>query len=147
MKLAAIVAVVVAGCSLSELDRFYLAPDAGPDALCGTRGMQCCLGTNCETGLSCHGGLCVGCGRPDEPCCGTSCDQGAACSNGVCSPCGGPGDLCCPGGAACEANLTCSQNRCRGCAASISAGILFSCATRTDGTAWCWGANQIGELG
>ncbi len=29
----------------------------------------------------------------------------------------------------------------------MSAGLTHTCATRTDGTAWCWGANTQGELG
>jgi alpha-tubulin suppressor-like RCC1 family protein len=28
-----------------------------------------------------------------------------------------------------------------------AAGLLHTCATRTDGTAWCWGGNTRGELG
>jgi alpha-tubulin suppressor-like RCC1 family protein len=31
--------------------------------------------------------------------------------------------------------------------ATISAGGFHSCATRTDGTLWCWGANYDGQLG
>ena len=31
--------------------------------------------------------------------------------------------------------------------ASVTAGIYYTCATRTDGTAWCWGFNDFGELG
>ncbi|GAB1692584.1 Ig-like domain-containing protein [Krasilnikovia sp. M28-CT-15] len=30
---------------------------------------------------------------------------------------------------------------------SVEAGFLNTCATRTDGTLWCWGANRRGELG
>ncbi len=32
-------------------------------------------------------------------------------------------------------------------AVSVSAGNGFSCATDTNGNAWCWGDNQFGELG
>jgi alpha-tubulin suppressor-like RCC1 family protein len=31
--------------------------------------------------------------------------------------------------------------------ASVSAGSTSTCATRTDGTLWCWGANGAGQLG
>ena len=31
--------------------------------------------------------------------------------------------------------------------ASITAGTTHTCATRTDGTLWCWGANDSGQLG
>jgi alpha-tubulin suppressor-like RCC1 family protein len=32
-------------------------------------------------------------------------------------------------------------------AAEISLGALHTCARKTDGTVWCWGANDIGQLG
>lgn len=32
-------------------------------------------------------------------------------------------------------------------ASSVSAGGQVSCETRTDGTAWCWGRNNFGQLG
>ncbi len=31
--------------------------------------------------------------------------------------------------------------------ASISAAGIHTCGTRTDGTAWCWGDNEHGQLG
>ncbi|HVY40069.1 MAG TPA: hypothetical protein VHM31_19150 [Polyangia bacterium] len=31
--------------------------------------------------------------------------------------------------------------------ASVSVGDIFACATRTDGTVWCWGTNDHGQLG
>jgi alpha-tubulin suppressor-like RCC1 family protein len=31
--------------------------------------------------------------------------------------------------------------------ASVSAGYYHTCGTRTDGTIWCWGGNQYGQLG
>lgn len=31
--------------------------------------------------------------------------------------------------------------------AAISAGTHFSCAVRSDGNAWCWGRNELGQLG
>ena len=31
--------------------------------------------------------------------------------------------------------------------ARVSSGGLFTCATRTDGTAWCWGSNDVGQVG
>jgi alpha-tubulin suppressor-like RCC1 family protein len=31
--------------------------------------------------------------------------------------------------------------------ASVSSGGFHTCATRTDATLWCWGANTVGELG
>jgi alpha-tubulin suppressor-like RCC1 family protein len=30
---------------------------------------------------------------------------------------------------------------------TVSAGVSYTCGTRTDGTLWCWGANTYGELG
>ncbi len=35
----------------------------------------------------------------------------------------------------------------RGAIAQISAGGLSTCAVKTDGTLWCWGANHYGEVG
>jgi alpha-tubulin suppressor-like RCC1 family protein len=32
-------------------------------------------------------------------------------------------------------------------AATVSAGLSHSCATKSDGTVWCWGANDHGQLG
>jgi alpha-tubulin suppressor-like RCC1 family protein len=148
MKACVIFSICLASCSLSELDRFYLAPDAnnvdaGP---CGARGQQCCA-AGCEAALSCVGGHCVGCGRAGEPCCGTACDQGSACVDATCQLCGGPGEVCCATGAACEAMLQCVQGQCHGCANSVASGALYSCSVKNDGTVWCWGANQTGELG
>jgi hypothetical protein len=48
--------------------------------------------------------------------------------------------LSCPnlGGASCEGGL---------CIVELAGGANFACALRADGTVWCWGSNQYGELG
>src|SRR5688572_28173813 len=33
------------------------------------------------------------------------------------------------------------------CSQDVSAGDLHSCAVREDGTVWCWGRNDKGQLG
>jgi alpha-tubulin suppressor-like RCC1 family protein len=34
-----------------------------------------------------------------------------------------------------------------GDAVALGVGAKHSCAVRRDGTAWCWGANDVGQLG
>jgi alpha-tubulin suppressor-like RCC1 family protein len=43
---------------------------------------------------------------------------------------------------ACVAATASSQ-----CIGAVSLGIQYGCLVRTDGTAWCWGANDKGQLG
>ncbi|HJX65517.1 MAG TPA: hypothetical protein VJ860_16375 [Polyangia bacterium] len=31
--------------------------------------------------------------------------------------------------------------------AQVAAGLLHACALKGDGTLWCWGANEVGQLG
>ena len=65
---------------------------------------------------------------------GDSCPAGSTCDDGYCvaTP-GGGGD----GGSSMQ----------QGCVTDLSAGEGHSCAVRSDGTVWCWGANMTGQLG
>jgi uncharacterized protein DUF1566 len=114
------------GCSLSELDRFYLAPDAGP---CGKPDQRCCPGASCESGAVCNGETCAACGAPSQPCCtGQLCDFGSHCTPGGCasgSPDGGP---CTPNPNACTnkscgyVSNGCGQELCGRCTAPTLCG-------------------------
>src|SRR5262249_25541795 len=33
------------------------------------------------------------------------------------------------------------------CTSALGAGVSHACAIRSDGTAWCWGSNDFGQLG
>ena len=60
---------------------------------------------------------------------------------------------CDPNGA-CPDQFLCVENRCvptepqaSECTTAATAGNEHACAIRTDGTAWCWGRNDYGQLG
>jgi alpha-tubulin suppressor-like RCC1 family protein len=57
---------------------------------------------------------------------------------------------CGPGGACADGNV-CLDQLCvpepASCAKAVSAGLEHTCAIRDDGTAWCWGRNEVGQLG
>lgn len=59
--------------------------------------------------------------------------------------CGGGGQDCCAGDM-CDAGLQCMGSGC-GCVASLAAGTRHTCAIKLDGSVWCWGANDLGQLG
>jgi alpha-tubulin suppressor-like RCC1 family protein len=80
------------------------------------------------------GGVCVG----DEPG-----DAGAP-------SCGEVDDPCCAGASCARAGLKCgaSSMRCEGCVIALAVGDAHACALkRADGTVWCWGKNDHGQLG
>ena len=58
--------------------------------------------------------------------------------------CGGAGDECCAGGT-CDDGLACNEGLC-GCVTAVSVGDRHSCATKLDGSLWCWGANDLGQI-
>jgi alpha-tubulin suppressor-like RCC1 family protein len=68
------------------------------------------------------------CAYPDE-----SCGQRALRHSD-----GAPGDL---------ASTCVAEGAADDCLVQIAAGIEFSCAVKSDGTAWCWGNNDHGQLG
>src|SRR5215468_5737823 len=127
---------VLASCSLSDLDRFYLAPDAAP-CIPNCEGKPCgardgcngtCLEGPCGTGLHCVTGVCrcdetscVGCCKADACVSGTQVDacgwEGRACDvcqipdvclANSCHGCGHLGEACCAN-VMCDAGATCSN--------------------------------------
>jgi alpha-tubulin suppressor-like RCC1 family protein len=59
--------------------------------------------------------------------------------------CGAAGQMCCDGDQ-CEAGLTCLADQC-GCVTGIVAGNRHTCISKANGSVWCWGANDLGQLG
>src|SRR5258705_11311205 len=61
--------------------------------------------------------------------------------------CGPEGE--CPDGYTCNASNLCLPNEAPTvtCARQVAVGGKHSCTVRDDGTVWCWGANQSGQLG
>lgn len=59
--------------------------------------------------------------------------------------CGGAGQTCCAGDT-CDGGLECFAGECS-CVASIDAGDHHTCAVLVDGSVYCWGANDVGQLG
>ncbi len=68
------------------------------------------------------------CGFPDSACEGTGRRHGAAAPADLADQCVAP-----------PAEV--------GCIAQISAGGMHTCVLKKDGTVWCWGSNQLGQLG
>lgn len=76
-------------------------------------------------------------------------------SGDACTTCGGSGcvDLsgdkanCGACGHACSGSFTCSGGHCGNEVADVASGSYFSCVLLHDGSVWCWGDNQYGELG
>ncbi|MBI4702073.1 MAG: hypothetical protein HY744_13135 [Deltaproteobacteria bacterium] len=113
-----------------------------------------------ETDVDCGGPSCPGCGL------GKSCGQGSDCTSGeckagTCTECA-PGSkdcvgnvprICDPGGAwqsgpVCQgATPFCCAGSCTGEVVDVAAGGYHTCAVKTDGTLWCWGWNEYGQLG
>ena len=58
--------------------------------------------------------------------------------------CGGSGEACCAGDS-CDAGLECSEGLC-GCVQTVTVGDRHTCIVKLDGSVWCWGANDLGQL-
>jgi len=143
---------------------------------CGECGKKCSMpGSICSAGkcvcpkgqVVC-GGRCVDLKRDVEHCgtCGTKCLHQKICTTGECacsvdkSVCGKECvDLrtnnkhCGSCGNTCSTRKNCRFGQCfescssGNCIEDIQAGHGFSCMLKTDGSVWCWGFNQVGQLG
>lgn len=109
------------------------------DAACGVRGVAC---TACGSCRDCvyHGCAPVQNREDADSCKGAvTCDVLGRCRGAV--------------GAGCSKNDDCASGHCEGsiCAKAIvvdvSVGRGSTCAVRTDGNGWCWGANGLAQLG
>lgn len=85
----------------------------------------------------------TGCTHTPKPCGGHTCTP-STCepTTGVCSV------TVAPDGATCGKNLRCLAGVCtQPFATAIATGTRLTCVRRGDGTAWCWGINDRGQLG
>jgi alpha-tubulin suppressor-like RCC1 family protein len=153
----------------------HLACDAtSMTCVCGDDGEPCCGGTVCSANVACNAaGMCA-CGGYGEPCCGgTTCDTGATCTAGVCSA--GATQIAVGAGHACalrpDGSVWCWGSDWKPWAtqtpgllnttigsivpkpmgltgvAELRAAEMHTCARKQDGTLWCWGHNEAGQLG
>lgn len=161
-------------CCGGDLCATDLACTAGTCA-CGGKDEPCCDGTSCDTNLACGASSTCSCGGIDEPCCGGStCETGLACAGGECT--GGVLQVAVGESHTC-ALRTNRKVTCWGWdwkpypydttglaiptigsttpiaipnlsdVATIRAGARHTCAKKMDGTLWCWGHNESGQLG
>jgi len=139
-----------------------------------TKSDSCAAGTcggtayTCDDGLACTGDVCNGDGT-----CTSTPNTGSCVIAGTCYAVGdsNPGNQCqacdssdarnwsnksdgtaCDDGNAQTQGDVCSLGECQGiqtCAAvsAISTGGTHTCAVRSDGSLWCWGANAYGQIG
>lgn len=121
----------------------------GPNCPSCPDGDRCHIDTDCENGYCSSEGFCdtptcddlvqnseetdVDCGGPECPPCliGESCLASSDCENGICDD-----NTCVP--------IPISWSTVSSNYAEYS---THTCATRTDGTLWCWGNNNQGQLG
>jgi len=153
--------ILLASCPLSELDRFYLAPDAGtcnPDCTgkpCGApdgcKGV--CLVGSCPGGQRCVEGVCncdgtscpSGCCKQNQCASGTEntacgsqgamcndCGAAGVCESHACNACGRVGQSCCAG--SCVTGGVCTASAC--IANNAWAVGWRGTILRWDGTAW-----------
>ena len=107
-----------------------------PSGFCAFPDPGCPSGDRYEPNAG--GGLANSCVAP-----GTGIDSGV---DGMPQNCGAVGMACCPDNT-CGDNAFCMSGTCQQCVTDISVGGGFTCALRYDGTVWCSGYNNEGELG
>jgi alpha-tubulin suppressor-like RCC1 family protein len=61
--------------------------------------------------------------------------------------CGGVGGACCAGDTPCGDNAFCDGGTCKQCVVDVTHGITHSCFLKYNGTIWCSGRDDDGELG
>jgi len=61
--------------------------------------------------------------------------------------CGHQGEACCAAEVSCTGNAFCQSEMCATCVVDVALGRRFICAAKYDGTVWCSGANDQGQLG
>ncbi|MDD5726033.1 MAG: hypothetical protein PHC53_01310 [Patescibacteria group bacterium] len=119
-----------------------------------------CLGACAPGSKQCDGQIPQTCDANGAWQDGTACQY--ACASGVCAGTCMPGSKQCDGNtpqmcdtngewqstAACSGEMSaCCKGDCVAMAATISVGQKHTCAIKTDGTLWCWGNNNYGEVG
>ena len=106
----------------------------GVTGVCEPEGFCSFADSGCDTGWRFVddagdglGGTCVParCGAVGNSCCGT-----------------GEGEASCIEGAYCDGSNTCAT-----CVTDVAMGREHGCALRYDGTVWCFGADDVGQLG
>jgi len=123
---------------------------------CGHSPYQCETDTQClDQGVQ---GRCEPqgfCSFPDTDCASGNrfeADAGDG-LGGTCVPennetlCGSIGQACCTEGPECSGNGFCDAGTCAQCVTDVSHGLTHSCFLEHDGTVWCSGRNDDGELG
>lgn len=136
LRLAAILTIVVAGCGSREAYRCASSAQCMDN---GTAGV-CMAGYCAFPDEGCEGGLRY------EPNAGDG--LGGTCTSGDAgvAACGVVGQACCTTETTCS-DGTCRDGSCASCVGDIAFGRRFSCVLKTDGSVWCAGANDRGQLG
>jgi alpha-tubulin suppressor-like RCC1 family protein len=175
MKVIAVIAlgVLLGACGGTDIQR-WASPEANGDAAtggarecpAGTETCHCYGNSTCNAGLVCASNLCVALGSGGAGGAGAMADgghggrivesDGGSVLDGGPPPDGGPAlDGALPPHDAATA-VDASPDRGppgavpdggAGCLAQISAGADQTCARKKDGTLWCWGSSNLGELG
>jgi hypothetical protein len=115
-------AAPLAGLFMAAAGPAHPSKPINPKILCGGVGQTCCIGGQCNDGLTCNAnGYCRACGGSGNLCCaGNTCSEGLTCTNGRCAAppaCGGFNQTCCSGGSCNRIDLACdlSTNQCIPC--------------------------------
>jgi alpha-tubulin suppressor-like RCC1 family protein len=61
--------------------------------------------------------------------------------------CGNAGQACCANDQCNDPGLACTSGGVCSCVSDIVSGSRHNCLLKVDGSVWCWGANDLGQLG